>query len=573
MRSRIDLLGGDFHLRGNGYRLEEIKAQRAVVSRLKREIFGIDKTYKSKYIRDFLSDYRDFRKTCSIDEVIGRASKSDVVYFGDYHPLEASQDLALRFMRELPARGRKVVLAVEMLYEHQQAFLDNWMKGKIDEGEFLRLIDYRSEWGFSWESYKRLFLQAKDPFIPIFGIDSEPREHLRYIRNRDNIAARKIANIMQFFPGHLVLVMIGESHLAENHLPAVVRRLVPEVRDVIVVQNIDELYWELLSRGKEDAEAVRVASNRYCAFTASPLVKYQSYREVLDQWIEGDSVDKYTPMMSEMVETILYFLADGRKRLDVTLDNGLKEPVLDLFPEMVCRSTYSSFNSFLRRKKISAHGLIVARENLKCSGISYIPETNNFLIVKFDPFHAAKEAARFVVYVLRNGVGRKRRRIEGESERFYAYALEEAVAHVGSRIVNPTGQYPIENTLLSVFDRRNVTVRPFGGMGLRETRALAEQLRYHLQREKNSTGSLMKTRRLRKIYGLGIKRRVHIIKSLGLILGETIFNDFRRGRFDRKDIVDLFRFDSTEDSAAESKYMDLSKRTKSFDYFGEIVGS
>ena len=40
---------------------EEIRANRRVIARLKREIFGVDKTHKSRYIREFHSEFRDFR--------------------------------------------------------------------------------------------------------------------------------------------------------------------------------------------------------------------------------------------------------------------------------------------------------------------------------------------------------------------------------------------------------------------------------------------------------------------------------------------------------------------------------
>ena len=174
---------------GNTAAEHEIETHRRLISRLKREIFGADKTHHSRYIKEFNAEFRRFRRVTTAQAVIDRAAKADIVYFGDYHPLESSQDWVLRFMRDLAARGRKVVLALEMLYVHQQEHLDRWMQGSMTEEEFLETIDYRSEWGFSWSSFRRLFELAKDPFIPIFGIDSGPREHLRYIRRRDRLAA------------------------------------------------------------------------------------------------------------------------------------------------------------------------------------------------------------------------------------------------------------------------------------------------------------------------------------------------------------------------------------------------
>ncbi|HSG28392.1 MAG TPA: ChaN family lipoprotein, partial [Candidatus Krumholzibacterium sp.] len=128
----------------------EIDAQKIMVSRLKEEIFGEDKSGASPYISEFLSEYGAYRSICTVEDVYVSAMRSDVVYFGDYHPLGASQRWAVSLISGMAARGADVVLAMEMLYTHQQEFLDRYMKETSSEEEFLRVIDYDSEWGFDW---------------------------------------------------------------------------------------------------------------------------------------------------------------------------------------------------------------------------------------------------------------------------------------------------------------------------------------------------------------------------------------------------------------------------------------
>jgi hypothetical protein len=322
---------------------KEIKAQRAVIRKLKSEIFGLDKTSKSSYIREFHSELTGYRKICSKDEILERAAASDIVYFGDYHPLDVSQKLALDLLAELKARGTRVVLALEMLYEYQQETLDRWMKGAMDEGEFLESIEYRSEWGFSWESYRRFFDAARDPFVPVFGIDYEPRDQLRFIRRRDRMIARKIVSIRNFFPGHTILVVIGESHIASGHLPEDVKKLIGgRLKETTIVQNADEVYWKLLRKGLQDAEAVQVGAGRYCVFTASPMIKYQSYRRIIDLWTEGAECDVHTSSMGEMFDNILNFIVGGRGSLEVTVGEDWCEPVESVVPEIYHGTTYKS---------------------------------------------------------------------------------------------------------------------------------------------------------------------------------------------------------------------------------------
>ncbi len=417
---------------------EEIRANRRAVARLKREIFGVDKTHRSRYIREFDAEFREFRSIARVDDVIAEASRRDVVYFGDYHPLDASQDFVLRLMKELSERGRSVVLVLEMLYVYQQDSLDRWMKGIIGEEEFLRRIEYRKEWGFDWRSYRRFFELAKDPFIPIFGIDSEHRDHLRYIRRRDRLAAKRIGTIRKFFPEHLILVVVGESHLASNHLPTRVRaELGGTANDIVIVQNIDEIYWRLLRRGSERAEAVQIDDGRYCVFTAPPMMKYQAYLQILDAWTEGEETDTVTPLFHETIGEIYSFFSGNKKKSPIALANGRRETLETLLPEVQRRSTYHAFSAYLRSRRIDAREITAILEYLKFAGMRYVPSINTLLVVGPFAGRIIREAARFVLYLMRGAtMERGGRRLAPEDESSGA-AVDEALVCFAAKIVDP----------------------------------------------------------------------------------------------------------------------------------------
>ena len=509
---------------------EEIRANHRVIARLKREIFGVDKTHKSRYIREFHSEFRDFKSIAHTGEVIEEASRRDIVYFGDYHPLDASQDWVLRLMRELSARGRKVVLALEMLYVHQQDSLDRWMKGTISEAQFLDAIDYRSEWGFDWRSYRRIFELAKDPFIPIFGIDSEHRDHLKYIRRRDRLAARRIGTIRKFFPEHLILVVIGESHLASNHLPAEVRaELGGHGSEIVIVQNIDEIYWRLMRRGRVDAEAVKIDDDRYCVFTAFPMLKYQAYREIIDVWVDGDEVDAVTPFLHETIEEIhAFFAGKGRKPL-IALPNGRRETFETVLPEVQCRSTYHAFSAYMRARRMGPREITVVIENLKRDGMRYVPAINTLLIVKNDPSRMVREAARFVLHLMRGEImERLEKRLSAEDE-FYGTAIAEALVCFAARVVNPSMDCVRDDSILGSLAAR----------GARRT-----------------------TGKGKGIPGLGLKKRLLIARALGARLGEALHLSYHEGRVTRERIAELFATRLDEPGASRGLYLGLVDNTR-----------
>jgi hypothetical protein len=519
---------------------KEIAAQRSVISALKREIFGIDKTWRSSYIREFHSELAGYARICPKEEVLDRAAASDIVYFGDYHPLEASQTLALDILAELKARGTKVVLALEMLYEYQQETLDRYMKKAVSEEEFLEAISYRSEWGFSWESYSRFFAAAKDPFVPIFGIDYEPRDQLRFIRGRDRMIAGKIATIRSFFPGHTILVVIGESHIASGHLPEDVREVTgARLKETTIVQNADEIYWKLLRRGRQDAEAVRVGAGRYCVFTASPMIKYQSYRRMIDLWTEGEDCDIQTPSMAEMADNILNFIAGGKRRVEVTVGDGWREPVESAMPEIHCGSTYRSIASRLRVMGMSQRGVLAAEENLRRSGMCYIPAVNSLQVQRFDISCSAREAARFILYAMRDEIGPGRRIRRTMEDRFYAFVFEEALCLLGARLVNPVIPCGGPGRLFEVMRKDGSVTEPLQGMTPTQTREIAVMLRQHIAWE--NAGVDRPSDRIRRIYRLGIRKRLWIIRALGRTLGDAVYSGFHEGRVSLEQIRGLFR--------------------------------
>src|SRR5215510_3626624 len=239
---------------------EEIALQRATVDRLKKDILGVDRNARKRYIRDFHEEFDRLEGPSSIDDLTIACYKADLIYIGDYHALPASQEFAARLLREIVARSSEVVLCLEMVYTRNQKILDRFMAGDIDETEFLKGIRYDLDWGYGWESFRRLFEAALEHKLDVFGIDCEPRRGLRYIRRRDAHAAACIADIVRRRPRAKIVVLIGESHLARNHLPRKVFSNLKakglERRGFIVLQNLEEVYWQVAERGLNQAEVV-----------------------------------------------------------------------------------------------------------------------------------------------------------------------------------------------------------------------------------------------------------------------------------------------------------------------------
>src|SRR5260370_23127104 len=130
---------------------------------------------------------------------------------------------------------------------------------------------------------------------------------------RDLGVARRIARLMEENPERTLVVIFGESPLASNHLPRRVRDILArkaiESKELLIVQNIDALYWKLQETDFGEARAVRVRDGYYCVFNATPIEKYESFRQYLHKCIEEDSSGDWTLLAHTLMEIMMDFLA------------------------------------------------------------------------------------------------------------------------------------------------------------------------------------------------------------------------------------------------------------------------
>src|SRR5437867_7346269 len=110
---------------------EEIALQKATVARLKREIVGVDRNARKRYIRDFHEEFSHLEGLSTFDDLIVACYQADMVFIGDYHALPASQEFAACLVDEIAQRSRETVLCLEVVYTRNQKILDRYMAGEI----------------------------------------------------------------------------------------------------------------------------------------------------------------------------------------------------------------------------------------------------------------------------------------------------------------------------------------------------------------------------------------------------------------------------------------------------------
>ncbi len=217
------------------------------------------------------------------------------------------------------------------------------------------------------------------------------------------------------------------------------------------MQNIDALYWRAAGERSDKVEAVRVNDDVLCAFTATPLEKYESYRLFLDQWSRCEDSPDFAPTIYNLIDTLASFLEINR----YSPHNGTQPKFLvDMLPEVYGGSSDDMLLRLLLRNGVSEQYRESMLARVEECGSAYLPQVNAFYVREFRMMHAAEDVTRF----LHQACQGLPRRLHGKSaenaavrhaatDRFYARLMEYAVAYFGSRVLDPSRPVPDSDSL------------------------------------------------------------------------------------------------------------------------------
>jgi hypothetical protein len=356
---------------------------------VRREVLAADGSLGHPYFRALDRRLQDYERAVDPADVVTAAALADIVYVGDFHALPACQRFAADLLERIAARVDRVALGVEFAYTRQQSALDARQAGRMSDREFLRAIRFQEEWRYDWAAYRDLLDRARASSVPVYALDAPQRRGFGGLDRRDQQTARRIAALAAGPTRTCLVVLYGESHVAAEHLPRRVKRLLKQAgverREIVVVQNPDRLYWRALERERALPPAVRVDRTTYAVFHTSPLEKYEAYRQVLAGWdSDGPSVQRES----------------GR----------------------------------------SAQELGQARRQLARRGVLYEPRANAMFVVRYAPGPVAAESARFLRAALTGRLFIQPDDFSDDpAEAAYGAAYTEALAYLASHLLDAPG--------------------------------------------------------------------------------------------------------------------------------------
>lgn len=110
----------------------------------------------------------------SAAQMFSMAGDARVVYFGETHDNPASHRLELDLLQALAALhpGRQA-LGMEMFSRSQQAALDRWIAGELNEKDFLKESRWFENWSMDFTYYRDLLNFARERRIPLIALNAD----------------------------------------------------------------------------------------------------------------------------------------------------------------------------------------------------------------------------------------------------------------------------------------------------------------------------------------------------------------------------------------------------------------
>jgi uncharacterized iron-regulated protein len=496
---------------------------------------GFDR-YEAAYDRAV----RKYSALSNQSEMVRAVLKSDIIYVGDYHTCNQSQRSFLRILKAVVKRDKDFMVGLELLHAKHQSTLDKYLSGQINEETLLKRIKLQEHWIFDlWENFKPLFDFCKYHGVPIYALEAASQG--ASLNKRDRETAKLVVKILRDKPDKKFFVFIGDLHIAPPHLPTDVDdeldKLGVEIRDLILFENSESIYWKLAKEGLEDrVEVVRIDDRSFCRMHTPPVVCQRSYLNWLEhEEGEIDYADAKHDFL-ELTDRICEFLR---------IDLGKKRDSVEVF---TCGDL-----SFLKRLRESKHftksEMSAIKQQILASESYYIAKARFVYLANLSVNHGAEEAAHFIKHV-KSGPEHPRELIDA----FYANILHEALGFFGSKLINHKRKCHHERDFKNLLE--------FFEMTPADAERMIEYETAHLVLEYKKYERKKQPLKYEEIFHARMDLFNSVTHAMGYMLGDRMYYGLMARKITRKTVRQLFLDPWEEEGRPYEVYMDLIKRLR-----------
>ncbi len=486
---------------------------------------------QSKELAKYSQSYDDELKQFSFEKAPSKfffdeISSADMILCGDFHGQAQSTRSLMRLCRNL--KSKKKVLILECFRKEDQKYIDQFLSQKITEQDFLKKIEWSKKWSFSWSITRPLIKWALINQIPVFGMN-KISPHIQ-LKQRDQFFSEQILSIQKKYSSHQLIIQVGDFHLAEKHLPVLIRKKNHQLKLHKIYQSPDFIYFKKQTKLKSNFDSrtsdfYKLGKNNWAMMTVLPWVKWQDYLLHLESNLDNslndidftDHVDRYVDLVKQILKIKL-----SHEKLNVYWagDDQVKRRL-------------SQLPTLLRRQ---------VKFRLSLSESCFIPELQIGILSRLTVNHLAKIAAQYILF--ETGLYKKTS-LHSKNE-FVKMIWFEMNVYFISKITNPKRKTDTLKDIKSALQSSQNRAKEKEALILSLNQKMKE-LRFGTYGQVSSLPH--RTRFRASSYATASQ-------ILGGILGEKVFSAFQKKRIKFPESYS-FIFRNTDQSQFEQLYYEL----------------
>ena len=381
------------------------------------------------------------------------------------------------------------------------------------------------------------------------------------LQTRDKFCAALLQQFSQDYPGALIVCLIGEYHLADDHLPQQLQEISGKGSDCClrILLNVDKYYFQNPPSHKiPTSEYLQLSTDIYCIMNSPPWIKWQSYAiweemrnvEDYEEWEGDEDTDNATNIYTEETFDIDYQVHN----LLSNLVNFLKIPHVssDLTRFRVYLSPgQDTFEDLIKKFNIPGKAVDIAIESTTLHGYYFFPWGNCYVIEDISLNNLAEMSGQYLHHIRQSTAP-----LDLESS-FYKRVLSYAAGMTASKILNPRRkggnlwQY-------RVFMQKNMKKRLIGhAQAKRDTNRGV--LRFHDWMIGRIESNRTKGRSLTSIYKQDENLYFEISRCLGHVIGFNLYSKVMGHKIPAATMRRLFQSLPDEKSKIKAEFFDLYK--------------
>jgi hypothetical protein len=468
------------------------------------------KQYRLAFEAEFKQSYRLVPRKQFEAELLS----SDFIFLADFHALFQSQKSHLRILRKIQrSNKRPLVLAMECFFAEDQASLDLFMRGQLSEKDFLKKIGWSQFWGFPWEHYRAILKWAKKNSVPVYGLNSGQRgAESKSLSARDRFAAGVLEKLASRFSASQIAVIYGDWHIARKHLPELVQRKLKTRSQLLLFQNSEKIYFDLLKKGLDHqvdlVQLGRPSSQQksYCLQNVPPWVKWQQYLLFLEQGSDVllEDVREWTDDIVKYLRVLASDLQVSVSEADFEIYDALEDRFFEVVEALQPEARKKWFQTLLE-EEVSF----------------YFPDKKVGCLARPTVNHAASLAMQVLYSQLSQWSSYPSR----FPEDFTRLIWLEAISYFGSKLINPKRKTDSIPDIRKALASRQPADRGREALRLALSQKLTELMRLS---GGGKTQSEMVPRKLSSYR--------EAARLLGGLLGEKLFSAVRSGRISARSL-------------------------------------